>query len=156
MYAYMAYIAVIDSDRLTSAFGLMNFSNGDFLPNFFEFFIEEDDIEAPEIFAEDGSSTNFLLNAGPIVGAFLTNFLLLAVAFPVSKLAPNNASLKNAVDNMVLAAPFRIAIEGALEISLAVLLQLRNIDNLLGCIVCGVTIFGYFLLIFAIFTKVIF
>ena len=26
MYAYMAYLTVIDSDMLTSAFGLMNFS----------------------------------------------------------------------------------------------------------------------------------
>ena len=122
MYAYMAYLTVIDSDMLTSAFGLMNFSNGDFLPNFFEFFIEEDDIEPPKIFAEDESSTNFLLNAGPIIGAFLTNILLFAAAFPLSKLMPNNAFLKNAVDNMMLAAPLRIAIEGALEISLAILL----------------------------------
>ena len=55
----------------------------------------------------------------------------------------------------MVAAPLRLAIEGALEISLAVLLQLRNTNNTIGCDVCGVVISGYLLLIYIVFSKVI-
>ena len=44
MYSFLSYLTVIDSERLKNVFGLMNFSNGDFIPNFFEFVIEEDDV----------------------------------------------------------------------------------------------------------------
>ena len=88
MYAFLTYLSVIDSERLTSVFGEMNFSNGDFIPNPFEYFIEEDSYDPPEIFEDDDLSTNFLLTAGNILSVFLINILLIAVVYPLNRLIP--------------------------------------------------------------------
>ena len=93
MYAFLAYLAVIDSERLKSVFGEMNFSNGDFIPNPFEYFIEEDDYNPPEIFEDDDLSTNFLLTAGSILAVFLTNILLILVVYPLNRIIPGKDTL---------------------------------------------------------------
>ena len=98
----------------------MHFSNGDFIPNPFEYIIEEDDVDPAEIFKDDDLSTNFLLNTGSIIAVFLASIVLFLVLLPFSKLMPGIESLKKAVDNLMIAAPLRIAIEGALAIFLAV------------------------------------
>ena len=55
----MSYLAALESEMLKGLFQLLDFANGDFVPNFFPFIIEESNLDPPDNFAEDGLSTNF-------------------------------------------------------------------------------------------------
>ena len=47
----MIYVSAVRSKILLEIFDMLNFSNGDFLPNIFEFFIVESNVSAPNAFA---------------------------------------------------------------------------------------------------------
>jgi len=52
-------------------------ANCGFMPNIFEFFIEDASLTPPVKFAEEGQATNFLLTAGDALGVVITNLILL-------------------------------------------------------------------------------
>ena len=139
---------------------MLQFANGDFIPNVFEYVIPESAFEAPAKFAENELDTNFLLNGGGIVLAHITNGVLLVVSLVASKIFPNKPYFSKTADSLKLAAPIRIAIEGALELCLAVSLQFRNlfdpdIYNIMGCVGCAICIIGYVVFIYIVWTKVV-
>ena len=43
----MRFISVIDDEMLSNIFELLGFANGNFIPNLFAFFIEDDGYEPP-------------------------------------------------------------------------------------------------------------
>ena len=156
----MRFISVIDDEMLSNIFELLGFANGNFIPNLFAFFIEDDGYEPPQIFADGKLSTNYLLNAGDIIGAFFIDGMLLTIVYPLSRLLRNWAFIQKTRDDLMVPAPLRIANEGALDITLAVMLQLRYATsstkyNLIGTSTCGFSILCYLLMMCAIFRNVI-
>ena len=74
---YMLYINIPLPQILKKFFRILSLSNASFMPNIFDYFVEDAELPPPPKFAEEDEGTNFLLTAGDVLGVILSNFALL-------------------------------------------------------------------------------
>ena len=158
---YMLYLSADMPNLLRSFFRLLNIANADFMPNMFEEYIKETGNEAPLAFAQEGVGLNFIITCSPFLKIFATNLLFLVAYFALMKLFPTKCNFKKASIGLMYAAPLRIAVEGCLDLSLGLLLQLTNYSDdstptILGFTCVGIMVFGYSIVVYNMFFNVIF
>ena len=101
-----------------------------FLPNVFEYFVIETGREPPVRFVEEEIENNFLLNAGSIFTGAMINIVILCGVTIMSLLFPKIAKFQEIKIDLMYAFPLRLAIEGFLELNLAIMLQMRNLTDI--------------------------
>lgn len=103
-------------------------------------------------------ATNFLLTAGDVLGVVIINLCLLAVVTLIAFIKPT-PGIQKKKSLLLYVTPFRIAVEGYLDFSLAIALQSRNlfedsVSNIFGIILSAFTIIAYFVVFTIIYSKI--
>ena len=82
------YLTMPIPDILQNFFRVLSVANCSFVPNIFEFFIEDSSLAPPVKFAEEEQATNFLLTAGDALGLVLVNASLLGAVAILALVKP--------------------------------------------------------------------
>ncbi|CAG9327445.1 unnamed protein product [Blepharisma stoltei] len=128
---YLIFLSPKYPDNLISYLEALGIANGNFLPNPFQlYFVKNDPFsDPPQKFIDQNYNTDFLMNSGQFILVWVLILLGFLIALVLYKYWPRFSIIRNLKNSYSFSVLLRTGIESFLEITLSVLLQLREFSH---------------------------
>ncbi|CAG9327438.1 unnamed protein product [Blepharisma stoltei] len=125
---YLIFLSPKYPNNLITYLRALSIANGNFLPNPFQLYLVKNDPfpDPPQKFADENFNTDFLMNAGQFVAVWAIILTGLPICIILYKIRPSLPIIRWLNNSFFYAILLRTGIESFLEITLSVLLQLRE------------------------------
>ncbi|CAG9327429.1 unnamed protein product [Blepharisma stoltei] len=125
---YLIFLSPQYPNNLITYLRTLSIANGNFLPNPFQLYLVKNDPfpDPSKKFADENFNTDFLMNAGQFVAVWAIILTGLSICIILYKIRPSLSIIRWLKSSFFYAILLRTGIESFLEITLSVLLQLRE------------------------------